>query len=320
MKKIIIIKYAELNTKKDNINFFIKTLKKNIELKLEDEDINITYDRGRMFILVNSNNFDLIVSKLQSVFGIHEIIVGYELSDNTWDNIVNTLKALIADKEINTFKIETKRSNKNYPLNSMEINKKLGEVVLKTLNNTKVDVINPEILINIEIRLNQAYIYFEKKSGIKGYPVGTLGKGMLMLSGGIDSPVAGYLAMKRGVKLEAILFESPPHTSEMAKDKVIKLAKKLALYNNDIKLHIINFTEIQTEIYKKLDRDYLITIMRRMMYRISERIAYRNNCKIVINGESIGQVASQTLTSMAVINHGINIPIIRPLACFYKYL
>ena len=200
----------------------------------------------------------------------------------------------------------------------MEVSRIIGAIILKNTKNKKVDVHNPELIVNVEIRMNAIYYYFNSEEGLGGYPVTTAGKGLLMLSGGIDSPVAGYMAIKRGVKIEALYFESPPHTSIEAKNKVINLAKKLSLYNNDIKLHVINFTKIQEAIYRNIPHDYLITIMRRMMYRISERIAHRNRCKILINGESIGQVASQTLSSMAVINEVVKIPVIRPLACFDK--
>ena len=316
MKKLIIIKYAELNTKKDNKKFFLKQLLKNIEAALEGLDKEIVYDTGRMFIY--SSDLDSVISKLRCVFGIHEIEIGYELENNAFETIENSLKELIKDKSINTFKVETKRSDKNYPLKSPEISSKLGGVVLKTINSSKVDVKNPETIINVEIRFNKAYIYFESEKGLGGYPVGTLGKGMLMLSGGIDSPVAAYLAMKRGVRLEAIYFESPPHTSDAAKEKVKSLVKVLSNYSGYLKLHVINFTEIQEAIYKNAPHDYLITIMRRMMYRISETIARKNNAKVIVNGESIGQVASQTLTSIGVINEVVKMPVIRPVACLDK--
>lgn len=318
MKKLIIIKYGEMTTKKDNIGLFLRKLKDNIASSLKEEQIKITYDTGRMYIECLDNNFDVILNKLKKVSGIHEIIVGYELDTILLEDIKKSLEELIAEKEITTFKIVTKRSNKNYSLTSLEISKILGGVVLKKKPGIKVDVHNPNTTIHIEIRLNKSYIYFEAYKGIGGYPVGTLGKGLLMLSGGIDSPVAGYLSMKRGVKLEAIYFESPPHTSVEAKNKVESLARILSTYNQEIKLHIINFTEIQETIYKSIPHEYLITIMRRMMYRISAKIAYRENCKILINGESIGQVASQTLTSMSAINSVVKIPVIRPLACFDK--
>ncbi len=225
---------------------------------------------------------------------------------------------LLKDKEFKTFKVKSKRTNKNIPLTSVELSKNLGEDILRNIPDKKVDVENPNILVNVEYRSDSTLVYFDRVKGLGGYPVGTLGKGLLMLSGGIDSPVAGFLASKRGVKIEAIYFESPPHTSVEAKNKVIALARKLALYNNDITLHVINFTEIQETIYKNIPHDYLITIMRRMMYRISALVAHNRNCKILINGESIGQVASQTLTSMNAINEVVKIPVIRPLACFDK--
>ena len=318
MEKILIIKYAELNTKKSNINFFIKILKDNVTKALNGLSASVTYDKGRMFIESTEDNYDLILSKVKNVFGIHELIIGYKYLEKDIDKIGTTIVDLLKDHNISTFKVITKRSDKSYPLDSMEISRKIGGYILKAYNDSSVDVHTPETEIYIEIRLDAVYIYFEKIKGIGGYPVGSLGKGLLMLSGGIDSPVAGYLAMKRGIKLEGIYFESPPHTSENAKNKVKDLAKILSGYNGVFKLHVINFTKIQEEIYKNIPHDYLITIMRRMMYRISERISKRNNCLAIINGESVGQVASQTLTSMSVINEVIKMPVIRPVACFDK--
>ena len=318
MNKLLLIKYGELSTKKDNINYFIRTLKENIEASIKGIDVELIYDKGRMFIKTNEDNFDEIIDKLKHIFGIHEIVIAYELPNNDIEELKNSLVEIIKDKEIDTFKVETKRSNKNYPLTSMEISRTLGGVVLKNKENVKVDVHNPNTYINVEIRLNNAYIYFDRIKGIGGYPVGSLGKGLLMLSGGIDSPVAGYLALKRGVRIEGLYFESPPHTSEAAKNKVIKLAQELSKYSGYVKLHVVNFTEIQETILKNCPHEYLITIMRRMMYRISERIAKNANAKVIVNGESIGQVASQTLTSMSVINETIKMPVIRPVACLDK--
>ena len=316
MEKIIIIKYGELTTKKDNINYFIKVLKDNIKKALINVESEITYDKGRMFIKTSS--YEEVLEKLKKVFGIHEIIIGYELENTSYQNIKDNIISLVKGKKFDTFKVVSKRSDKTYPLNSMELSRKLGGELLKCMHNIKVDVHNPELTINVEVRNKCALIYFEKHRGLGGYPVGTLGKGMLMLSGGIDSPVAGYLAIKRGVKLEAVYFESPPHTSIEAKSKVFSLAKKLAIYNQDINVHVINFTEIQEVIYKNIPKEYLITIMRRMMYRITEKLAKKKKAKVIVNGESIGQVASQTLTSMSVINEVIKMPVIRPVACFDK--
>ncbi len=316
MEKIIFLKYGELSTKKDNRNFFIKTLNDTIKKRLNN--IEITYDFGRMFIKPTDNNYDAVIDELQHIFGIHEIVIAYKSNQKEIDDINNNILALLQDKKFTTFKVEVKRSDKKYPINSMDLRKIFGSFIFKNISNLKVDVNNPDITINIEIRANEVLIYFDSIKGLGGYPVSSLGKGILMLSGGIDSPVAGYLAIKRGVKLEALYFESPPHTSEAALDKVKKLAQKLAIYNNDIKLHIINFTEIQEAIYKNIPHEYLITIMRRMMYRISAIIASRVNAKVIVNGESIGQVASQTLTSMSAINEVIKMPVIRPVACFDK--
>ena len=317
MQKIIMLKYAELNTKKANIGMFLHILKQNIEEKIGNF-ANIEFDKGRMFIKAEEENYSFVLNSLKKIFGIHEIEVGYQIENTKMSLIEESLIKIIQNKDFQTFKVETKRSDKNYPLTSLEISKHLGGIILKNKENIKVDVQNPEVIFYVEIRKDHAYIYSEKIKGLGGYPVGTLGKGLLMLSGGIDSPVAGYLAMKRGVKIEAIYFESPPHTSVEAKNKVEALAKIISEYATPIKIHVINFTKIQEEIYKNIPHEYLITIMRRMMYRISEKIAYKNNCKILINGESIGQVASQTLSSMAAINEVVSMPVIRPVACFDK--
>lgn len=316
MEKIIIIKYGELTTKKDNINFFINALRDNIKKSLKDIDNKIIYDHGRMFI--ETSNYENVLNILKKTFGIHEINIGYKLKTNSLEEINAELLNLLKDKEFKTFKVTTKRSDKSYPINSMEISRKVGGTILKNISNIEVDVHKPNLEINIEIRKNEAYIYFEKIKGIGGYPVGTLGKGLLMLSGGIDSPVAGYLAMKRGIKLECIYFDSPPHTSKEALNKVKELASILSTYQNDIKLHIIHFTEIQEQIYKNCPKEYMITIMRRQMYRIAELLARRENCKCIINGESIGQVASQTLNSISTINEVITTPVIRPVCCLDK--
>ncbi|MDD4795692.1 MAG: tRNA 4-thiouridine(8) synthase ThiI [Bacilli bacterium] len=316
MKKLIIIKYGELTTKKDNISFFIKTLRDNIKASLININHNIIYDKGRMFI--ETDNFDEVVKVLTTTFGIHEINIAYEIDPSSIEEISSYLIKLLEDKTFKSFKVVTKRSDKNYPLTSVEISKKLGGLILGSNSNLVVDVHNPELFINIEIRSKKTYIYFEKIKGLGGYPVGTLGKGMLMLSGGIDSPVAGYLALKRGIRLECVYFESPPHTSDAAKNKVLTLAKELFYYSGYLKVHVVKFTDIQEAIYKNIPHDYMITIMRRMMYLISEKLANKNNAKVIINGESVGQVASQTLTSMAVINEVIKMPVLRPLACFDK--
>ena len=315
MNKLIFIKYGELTTKKDNINFFLTTLNKNVENVLSGLDASITFDKGRMFI--ETDEIDETVEKLKKVFGIHSIVIAYKI-DKDFEIVKENALNIIKEKEFKTFKVVTKRSDKKYPMDSMEISRSVGAHILKNIDNISVDVNNPDIYLNVEIRNDFAYIYVDEIAGLGGYPVGVSGKSLLCLSGGIDSPVAGYMAIKRGIKLECIYFAAPPHTSEDAKEKVLTLAKKLSTYNGDIKVHIINFTEIEESIYRYLPNDYLITIMRRMMYRISEIIAKKNKCKAIFTGESIGQVASQTLDSISCINEVVKIPVIRPLACMDK--
>ena len=318
MNKIILIKYGELTTKKENRNLFINILTENIKESLKNYQIKLTKNRVRMFIeVLNEENFDEIINKLTKIFGIHSIVIANK-TDNSIDNIKKTILKIANNTNFNTFKVETKRSNKNFPINSIEFNNIIGGLILKNIPNIKVDVHNPEFTLKIEIREQYTYIYNKEIKGLGGYPTGVAGRGLLMLSGGIDSPVAGYLAMKRGIKIDCLYFESPPHTSEMAKNKVKELVKKLSIYEPTIKLHIINFTDIQENIYKNINPSYMITIMRRMMYRIAEKVMNKNKCLVIINGESIGQVASQTLNSMRVINNVTNIPIIRPVSCLDK--
>ena len=318
MKKIILIKYGELTTKKANRNLFINILYQNIREMLKKYDVKIIKNRVRMFIEVNDDNyFDDVLNILKKIFGIHSIVVCYQVNTNI-DNIKNNVLEIAKDLSFNTFKVETKRSDKNFPIKSMEFNNIIGGLLLKNVDDIKVDVHNPDYTLKIEIRNDYTYIYSKEIEGAGGYPVGVAGKGILMLSGGIDSPVAGYMAMKRGIKIECLYFESPPHTSEMAKNKVKKLVEKLSKYQPNIKLHIINFTNIQENIYKNINPEYMITIMRRMMYRISEKVIDKRGGLVLINGESVGQVASQTLTSMRVINNVTNYPVIRPVACLDK--
>ncbi len=316
MDKIILIKYGELTTKKNNRNLFINLLYENIKNKLKNYNVKIIKNRVRMFIETN-DNIDEIVAILSNIFGIHSIVVAYKV-DNNIDSIKTNVLDIVKNISFKTFKVETKRSDKSFPIPSMEFNNIIGGLILKNISNVSVDVHNPEYELKIEIREDYVYIYTKEIKGAGGYPVGVAGKGLLMLSGGIDSPVAGYLAMKRGIKIECIYFESPPHTSIQAKNKVKKLVEKLSKYNSNIVLNIINFTEIQEGIYKYCPKEYMITIMRRMMYRISEQVARKRKALVIINGESVGQVASQTLNSMNVINNVTNYPVIRPVACLDK--
>lgn len=316
MKQLIMIKYAELTTKKDNKGFFVRILKENIISALEGLDFEIKTNFARAYIY--TEDISDAVERLKKVSGIHEIIKCYESDDIDFDKIKDNSLNLLKEKEFKTFKVETKRSIKTYPHSSMEISRLVGGYLLKNIPNIKVDVKNPDILFNIELRDNKVYYFYETFKALGGYPVGSLGKGLLMLSGGIDSPVAAFLASRRGIKLEYIYFDSPPHTSTLARNKVVDLAKKLKSYTGNTVIHVVNFTKIQEEILKKCPHDYLVTLMRRMMYKISEEVALKNKCLALFNGESIGQVASQTLTSMSVINSVVKIPVIRPLATYDK--
>ncbi len=317
MERVILIKYGELTTKKGNRNFFVNLLYKSIQNKLKNYNVKIFKDLSRMYIEFDEKDLDNILKRVNNIFGIHEYLVAYKINTSE-EEIKEKVLEVVKNESFKTFKVETKRSYKEFPINSIDFSRQLGGLILKNIRDISVDVHNPELLVNVEIRKDHTYIYTNYYYGLGGYPNNTLGKGMLMLSGGIDSPVAAYLAMKRGVHIEALYFEAIPHTSINARNKVIELCKKLSVYTTSIKLHIVPFTEIQEAIYKTADQDYVITIMRRMMYRITERMAKRRRCLAIINGESIGQVASQTLTSMSVINNVTNYPVIRPVACLDK--
>ena len=317
MERIILIKYGEMTTKKGNRNFFVKTLASNLEQKLKDYPCTLEKDMARMYLSYDEREEQEILNAIHTVFGIHSYHIAYTCESNL-EEIKKTLQETIQKEVFHTFKVEVKRSDKSFPQNSVELAPIFGSAVLKNKEGVKVDVHHPDVVVHVEIRKEKTLIYYNEYKGLGGYPVGTQPKGMLMLSGGIDSPVAGYLAMKRGIKIEAVYFEAIPHTSLEAREKVKTLTRKLAKYQGMIHLHIVPFTEIQEEIYKNVKENYVITIMRRMMYRIMEKLAQKNKALAIINGESIGQVASQTLNSMFVINHVISLPVIRPVACLDK--
>lgn len=317
MNRVILIKYGELTTKKDNRKLFINTLYNNIVQKLKGLDYYIYKDLSRMYIEFNDNDLNKILEKINKVFGIHAYTVAYKCKSDT-TLIEQTIINILPKITFKTFKVDTKRSDKSFPILSTDFSRKIGGLILKNKDNISVDVHNPEVTFHIEIRHDYTYIYFDNLLGAGGYPSTVAGKGLLMLSGGIDSPVAGYLALKRGIKLDCVYFEAIPHTSIEARNKVIDLSKKLLEYTNNINLYVVPFTEIQEAIYKNCDNTYVITIMRRMMYRIMEKLVKKLKAHVIINGESIGQVASQTLTSMEVINSVTSIPVIRPVACLDK--
>ena len=317
MNRVILIKYGELTTKGDNRKMFVNVLHKNIINKLKGLNVFVYKDLSRMYIEFDEKDLDLILNKINKIFGIYAYTVAYKVYSST-EEIERAILDILPTTYFNTFKVETKRSDKKFPIQSIDFSRRIGGLILKNKNNIKVDVHNPEITFNIEIRKNETFIYFKDYEGIGGYPNGTRGKGLLMLSGGIDSPVAGYLAMKRGIVIDCVYFEAIPHTSIESRNKVIELSKKLLEYTNSINLYVVPFTEIQETIYQHVDPEYVITIMRRMMYRIMDKLVKKLHAHVIINGESIGQVASQTLTSMEVINSVTNLPVIRPVACLDK--
>ncbi len=321
-----LIKYAEIGLKGKNRYKFEDTLVSRIKnALLEWKDVFSVYkEQERIYVDSNSDfssYYDEVVDRLKKVFGIFTIcpIRKIDFTDDyrkLSSEVLHFVKDLYGDKSF-TFKVKTRRVNKNFPMHSDEISAELGGDILERFVNTKVDVHNPEVTIYIEVR-NHINIYSEKIMGPGGLPVGTSGKAMLLLSGGIDSPVAGYMVAKRGVIVEAIYFHAPPYTSDRAKQKVIDLAKIVSAYATRIKLHIINFTDIQLKIYEKCPHDELTIIMRRYMMKIAERVANDNECLALITGESIGQVASQTVESLYATNDIASMPVFRPLIGFDK--
>lgn len=323
MYKAFLIKYGEIGTKGKNRYLFEDALCRQIRraLKKIDGQFIVSKEQGRIYVECDTDfDYDEAVAKLKTVFGILWICPMMQIEDNGFDDLaeqtVKYLKDVYKGKEM-TFKVKARRARKNYPLNSMEINMDLGEKILDAIPQMKVDVHKPDIELNVEIR-NKINIYSEFIPGPGGMPVGTNGKATLLLSGGIDSPVAGYMIAKRGVIIDAVYFHAPPYTSERAKQKVIDLAKLVAVYSGPINLHIVNFTDIQLYIYDQCPHDELTIIMRRYMMKIGEHFALKEESLGLITGESIGQVASQTMHSLAVTNEVCTLPVLRPLIGFDK--
>lgn len=315
--KSFLIKYAEIGTKGKNRYVFEDILCKNIRsaMKRIDGKFLVRKEYGRIFVdCLEEYDFDEAIEALQHVFGIVGICPVLVVPMMPWEELAEKLVQFVDDSYEDksfTFKANCRRVNKEYPMHSMEVNMEAGAVLLHAFPELKVDVHHPEVMLNIELRDN-IYVYSVTLPGPGGLPVGTNGKGMLLLSGGIDSPVAGYMVSKRGVNLEAVYFDAPPHTSEQAKQKVIDLAKLVAKYSGAIKLHIVHFTDIQEAIYHKCPEDEITIIMRRYMMRIAQTLAEKNECQALITGESIGQVASQTIYSLQVTNAVCTYPVFRP--------
>lgn len=315
--KYVVIRYGEIGTKGKNKKDFIKCLYKNIKNALKkNKNLKFMNRYDRLYVELNGEDPKSVYQALDMISGISSYSPCYFVNRNI-DDLKDGIKEIIKNVDFKTFKVDSKRADKTFEIESMEVNRIIAGVILRN-KEVKVDVHNPEVKFNIEIRGEGIYVYYEKYKGIGGYPLGVGGKALVLLSGGIDSPVACFEMMKRGVTIECIHFASFPYTSKAAEEKVFDLARKLNVLQSDIKLHMIPFTKLQEAIYEHVDESYAITIMRRMMYRISELVARRNNCLALVSGESVGQVASQTLNSMQVINEVTSFPMIRPLACFDK--
>ncbi len=318
MEKVIIIRYAEIHLKGKNRGWFEKVFAVNIEKNLKGIRHEFRRLSGRYLVEnFNEEDTDTVVNRLMKVFGIHSISIAQKVSSDM-QNIYEA--ALSVCPEIGTFKVETHRADKTFSLNSMQISAEIGGKLLENNKNLKVDVHNPQSTVYIDLRENGTALVFGKFfKGAGGMPVGTAGKGMLLLSGGIDSPVAGHMIAKRGMSLECIHFHSYPYTNMMAKEKVIELAKILSPYTCGIKLNIVSVTHIQEEIHKNCNADYMVTLLRRFMMRLSERIAIKNGAQCIITGESLAQVASQTIEGMTSSNSVIGkLPVLRPLCGFDK--
>ncbi|MGL4662596.1 MAG: tRNA uracil 4-sulfurtransferase ThiI [Culicoidibacterales bacterium] len=319
MERIILIRYGELMTKGDNKKLFQGRLLATIKHHLQKFDVEITRTRDRIYIENIETHFDEVSETLRHIFGIYSFSLATKVKSDI-DVITQTAQTLFKDIDNCSIRLETKRSDKQFPMMSMDVSRHVSKAILQQAKNMTVDLSNPDETLMIEIRPDFTYLMFKKIDGAKGYPTGSVGKGILMLSGGIDSPVAGYLAMKRGISIEAIHFESPPYTTTQAREKVLTLAKKLAKYtpNQKLKVHIVPFTDMQIALHKAVMDSYEMTIMRRMMYRITERMIMRQKATLLINGECLGQVASQTPQSMETIHRVIKQPVIAPLVTYDK--
>ncbi len=318
-----LIKYGEIGIKGKNRYLFEDALVRQVRFALKDVDgeFDVYKSQARIYVDCSGDyDYDDTVERLSRVFGIVGICPVVRMEDQGFDQLKKDVVAYMdeayPDKHL-TFKVEARRARKSYPKNSMEINCDLGEAILDAFPETKVDVHHPDVMLNVEIR-REIYVYSQIIPGAGGMPVGTNGKAMLLLSGGIDSPVAGYMISKRGVGIEATYFHAPPYTSERAKQKVVDLAKIVSRYAGPVRLHVVNFTDIQLYIYDQCPHDELTIIMRRYMMRIAEYFAKKDGCLGLITGESIGQVASQTMQSLAATNDVCTIPVYRPVIGYDK--
>ena len=319
MKKAIIIRYCEIHLKGKNRGFFEKLLRENIKKSLKGIQFNFTSMHSRYLIEdFDDCDLEIIENKLKKIAGIHTYSIA-NVVDNDLGQIINCVLALCEEK-CGTFKVETNRADKTFSPNSMETSRLLGGKILeKYAGKLKVEVKNPDFYVYVDIREDgKTFVYSDVVHTLSGMPVGSAGKGLLLISGGIDSPVAGYMTCKRGMKIESLHFHSYPYTGIAAKEKVIDLAKIVGEYNGGMRLHVVSFTKIQEEIHKNCPAEFMITIMRRFMMRIAEKFCYNNGLQAIITGESLGQVASQTIESITSSNSVVSIPVLRPLIMFDK--
>ena len=315
--KCTLVKYSsEITLKGLNRKSFEDLLLKNIRARF-DEDYKIEKESGRIFIHHYSDELAERLSKVFGVIGVAEAEIVEKDIEKIGELACQQLSRAIAEKGVKTFKVETKRGDKRFPMESMEISRTVGGILLKNVPDIKVDVRKPDIYVNVEIR-DRGYVYTNEIKGVGGMPYKSSGKGMLLLSGGIDSPVAGYMMARRGLELSAVYYHSHPYTSERAKEKVIDLAKELAKYTGSLRLYVVPFTKIQMEIMEKCRENELTIIMRRFMMQVAEEVAKKEGAMALITGESLGQVASQTLESMVVTNSGLEMPVFRPLVAMDK--
>jgi thiamine biosynthesis protein ThiI len=313
MKKLLIKFSSEITLKGLNRKTFEDALIKNIRDKIGNQ-YDIKKEPGRLYL---DSYTDEVIEKVKDIFGV----IGVAEADVVEKDIESIARAAVEQLKsipnVKTFKVQTKRGDKNFPLNSLEVSTKVGGIILNNIPEISVDVHNPEIVVNVEIR-KDTYVFSKEEKGQGGMPYKTSGKGVLLLSGGIDSPVAGYMMARRGLEIVSVYYHSHPYTSERAKEKVIDLAKQLVKYTGHMKLYVVSFTKIQMEIIEKCREDELTIIMRRFMTKIGEKIAIKEGALSIITGESLGQVASQTLESMYVTNNDINMPVFRPLVAMDK--
>ncbi len=318
MKNAIIIRWCEIHLKGKNRKYFEKMLEDNIKSSLKEINYTFIKINGRYLLEdFDENQTHVIISKLKKISGIHTVSVAKVVKTDI-QNIIDTA-VLLSQNKSGTFKVETRRADKTFEIRSTEFSAFIGGKILKNNQNLQVDVHTPDFIVYIDIRESKdTLIYTDVEKMMGGMPNGSAGRGMLMISGGIDSPVAGYMMAKRGMKLDAIHFHSYPYTSELAKEKVITLAKMVSEYTSGINLYVVPFTKIQEEIHKNCPEDLMITLMRRFMMRISEKIAYKTHAQTIITGESLGQVASQTIESITSSNSVVKIPVLRPLIALDK--